>query len=638
MDVINCDFSGYATRNDLLCGDGRTIRKNAFKNQDGQQVPLIWNHDHANPDAVLGHAILENRDDGVYAYCTFNDTEQGRHAKELVMHGDVRSLSIWANQLKQMGNDVIHGIIRELSLVLAGANPGAYIDFVLAHGAEESDSVYANYDENALVLYHSADSNKKEEKGDSEMSTETKEAADNKEETVEDVINTLTDKQKKVVFALIGAAQEKDGKTEEKTDEKEDKEIKHSDKEMSKEEDEEGEDDDETVEDVFNTLTDKQKKVVYALIGTVAEQNETKKEAKAEGGNTDMKHNVFENETNNNEVLSHAEFTDIMTEARRAGSLADTFIAHGIEQIDYLFPDAKNMENVPSFIKRDDTWVGEFMNALHKTPFSRIKSIFADITEADARAKGYIKGNEKTDELFTLLKRVTTPTTVYKKQSIDRDDHIDITDFDVIAWLKAEMRMMLDEEIARAVLVGDGRNASSPDKINEQNIRPIWTDDDKYTVKVGINVTAATTEDEKAKNFIKAAIRSRKNYKGSGNPIMYMTEDMLTSCLLLEDTNQHMLYETVEKLATVLRVKKIVTVPVMENLTRIVGANTHELAGIYVNPADYNLGADKGGAVNMFDDFDIDFNKEKYLIETRCSGALVKPFAAVAIEFVQATA
>lgn len=646
-----CDFSGYATRNDLLCGDGRTIRKNAFKNQDGAQVPLIWNHDHNNPDAVLGHAILENRDDGVYAYCKFNDTEQGQHAKELVMHGDVRSLSIWANQLKQMGNDVIHGIIRELSLVLAGANPGAYIDFVLAHGEEESDGVYANYDENALVLYHSADSNKNTKKGESEMSTEATKVEDNKEETIEDVFNTLTDKQKKVVYALIGnAVQNKESASKEEKEE-EKKEVEHSaeddsedqlehaakeESEKEAEDDSDDDDEDETVEDVFNTLTEKQKKVVYALIGTAVEANNNK--ANAEGGNKDMKHNVFENEQDNTEVLSHSEFAEIMAEAKRGGSLADTFIAHGIEQIDYLFPDAKNLENVPGFIKRDDSWVSEFMAGLHKTPFSRIKSIFADITEADARAKGYVKGNEKTDELFTLLKRVTTPTTVYKKQSIDRDDHVDITDFDVIAWLKAEMRMMLDEEIARAVLVGDGRSSSSPDKINEQNIRPIWTDDDTYTVKVGINTTDATTDDEKAKAFIKAAIKSRKNYKGSGNPIMYMSEDMLTNCLLLEDTNQHMLYDSVAKLATVLRVRKIVAVPVMEDLSRVVGANTHTLAGIYVNPADYNLGADKGGAVNMFDDFDIDYNKEKYLIETRCSGALVKPFAAVAIEFVQPTA
>lgn len=350
-----------------------------------------------------------------------------------------------------------------------------------------------------------------------------------------------------------------------------------------------------------------------------------------------MKHNIFDQETNEQEVLSHAEMESIFAEAKRNGSLADTVLAHGIEQIDYLFPDAQKYENVPGFIKRDDSWVSVVMSSVHKTPFSRIKSVFADITEEDARAKGYIKGTQKKDEVFQLLKRTTTPVTVYKHQSIDRDDVIDITDFDVVAWLKTEMRMMLDEEIARAILVGDGRGGSSPDKINEQNIRPIWTDDDVYTVKAEVPITKTTTDDEKAKAFIKACIKSRKNYKGSGNPVMYMSEDMLTNCLLLEDTNKRVIYDTVEKLATALRVSKIIPVAVMENLSRVKGSNTHILGGIYVNLADYNVGADKGGAVNMFDDFDIDYNKQKYLIETRCSGALIKPYSAVAIEFVGAT-
>ena len=351
-----------------------------------------------------------------------------------------------------------------------------------------------------------------------------------------------------------------------------------------------------------------------------------------------MKHNVFENETNNQEVLAHADMVAIMDDAKRGGSLKDAVLAHGIEDIEYLFPDAQAMEKTPGFIKRDDTWVSEIMKTVHHTPFSRIKSVFADITEADARAKGYIKGNLKTEEVFTLLKRITTPTTIYKKQKLDRDDIVDITDFDVVAWLKSEMRMMLDEEIARAVLVGDGRSSSSNDKINEQNVRPIWTDDDVYTVKAAIKVAADASDDVKARSFIKAAIKSRKNYKGSGNPTMFISEDMLTNCLLLEDANQRVIYDTIDKLATALRVKKIVPVPVMENLTRTVGANTHELAGIYVNMADYNIGADKGGAVNMFDDFDIDYNQQKYLIETRCSGALTVPFSAVAIEFVSETA
>ena len=609
--VDNYDFSGYATRNDLLCGDGRTIRRNAFANQDGQQVPLIWNHRHNDPEAVLGHAILENRNDGVYAYCTFNDTPQGQNSKELVQHGDVRSLSIWANNLKQIGGDVIHGVIRELSLVLAGANPGATVDFVMAHGFDGEDELYANYDESALIIRHSADKDD-EEKGEKAVSKENNVAES--EETVEDVFNTLSEKQKTVVYALIGKAVEEaqNGGN-----------VKHSDMD--------DDDDDETVEDVFNTLSEKQKTVVYALIGQAIEANE--------GGSDSMKHNIFDQETDmhNGDVLSHSEMLDIFEDAQRGGSLAESVLAHGIEDIEYLFPDAVNMDKTPQFIKRDTSWVGDVMGAVHKSPFSRIKSVLADITEAEARAKGYIKGNQKTEELFSLLKRVTNPTTIYKKQKLDRDDVIDITDFDVVSWLKTEMRWMLDEEIARAILVGDGRSNSSNDKINESCIRPIWTDEDTYTVKTAVNVTDTTTDDEKAKAFIKACIKSRKNYKGSGNPVMYMNEDMLTNCLLIEDTNGRVIYDSVEKLANRLRVRKIVTVPVMENLTRTVGANTHELAGIYVNLQDYNVGADKGGAVSMFDDFDIDYNQMKYLIETRCSGALIKPFAAVAIEFVSVT-
>ena len=394
-------------------------------------------------------------------------------------------------------------------------------------------------------------------------------------------------------------------------------------------------DPDETVEDVFNTLTEKQKKIVYALVGMAREGMDETTDKKNEGGDNNMKHNVFENDANNEqEVLSHSDMVEIMADAKRNGSLKDAVLQHGITDIEYLFPDAQATNKIPGFIKRDDTWVAEVMNNVHHTPFSRIKSVFADITEADARAKGYIKGNLKMEEVFTLLKRITTPTTIYKKQKLDRDDVVDITDFDVVAWLKTEMRMMLDEEIARAVLVGDGRSSSSNDKINEQNVRPIWTDDDVYTVKVGIELKSDATDDDKAKAFIRNTIKSRKNYKGSGNPFMFISEDMLTNCLLLEDSNQRVIYDTIDKLATALRVKKIVPVPVMDGLTRTVGSKTHELAGIYVNMADYNIGADKGGAVNMFDDFDIDYNQQKYLIETRCSGALTVPYSAVAIEFV----
>lgn len=585
--AIKADCSGWATKANMLCSDGRTILQNAFSECDGKTVPVVWNHEHNDPNAVLGHALLENRGDGVYAYITFNDTDAGQNAKKLVQHKDVDRLSIYANKLIQRGGDVIHGIIREVSLVLAGANPGAVIDTVIAHGEDSEIEGYimsGEYIENIDTLSHSDDSEEKKDdlKGEKAVATETNSASSKDDnETVADVFNTLTDKQKTAVYAIIGQALEEAGVD---TDEEDDDENK--------------------------------------------------------GGDKTMKHSVFDQETNtqDQEVLSHAEQMDILTEAKRTNrSLADTVLAHGITNIDYMFPDAQKVENVPGFIKREDSWVTEVMNSVHKTPFSRIKSVFADITEEDARAKGYVKGNQKKDEVFKMLRRTTTPVTVYKHQSLDRDDMVDITDFDVVAWLKSEMRMMLDEEIARAILVGDGRGGSSPDKINEQNIRPIWTDDKVYTVKSQIAITKSTTEEEKARSFIKACIKSRKNYKGSGNPVMYMSEDMLTNCLLLEDTNQRAIYDTVEKLATALRVSKIVPVSVMENLSRVDGANTCYLGGIYVNLADYNVGADKGGAVNMFDDFDIDYNKQKYLIETRCSGALIKPYSAVAIEFVGKT-
>ena len=642
------DFSGWATKANLLCSDGRIIRQNAFEECDGMKVPLVWNHQHNNPDEVLGHALLENRDEGVYAYCSFNDTDAGQNAKLLVQHGDVNQLSIYANKLKQQGCNVIHGVIREVSLVLAGANPGAYIDSVMMHGDDsfEEGMIYSGEDFDYVAPLTHSDTCKNNEKGEKEVAEETKkpEEKPGNEETVADVFNTLSEKQKKAVYVLIGQAIEDAKGESSKEAPKDDKDVKieHSDNkpeektEEKKPEDDSEDDSDETAEDVFNTLSEKQKKVVYALIGQALKDKKggaADKENK--GGDDNMKHNVFENDANNEqEVLSHSDMVEIMADAKRNGSLKDAVLQHGITDIEYLFPDAQATNKVPGFIKRDDTWVAEVMNNVHHTPFSRIKSVFADITEADARAKGYIKGNLKMEEVFTLLKRITTPTTIYKKQKLDRDDVVDITDFDVVAWLKTEMRMMLDEEIARAVLVGDGRSSSSNDKINEQNVRPIWTDDDVYTVKVGIELKSDATDDDKAKAFIRNTIKSRKNYKGSGNPFMFISEDMLTNCLLLEDTNQRVIYDTIEKLATALRVKKIVPVPVMDGLTRTVGSKTHELAGIYVNMADYNIGADKGGAVNMFDDFDIDYNAQKYLIETRCSGALTVPYSAVAIEFV----
>lgn len=635
--AIKADCSGWATKANMLCSDGRTILQNAFSECDGKTVPVVWNHEHNDPNAVLGHALLENRADGVYAFITFNDTDSGQNAKKLVQHKDVDRLSIYANKLVQRGGDVIHGIIREVSLVLAGANPGAVIDTVIAHGEDSEIEGYimsGEYIENIDTLSHSDDSEDKNEnsKGEKAVATVTKNTSGKAdgEKTVADVFNTLTEEQKTVVYAMIGQALEEAGVD---TDEDDDENVQHS-----------AEDDDETVADVFNTLTDKQKTAVYAMIGQALEEagvdTDDEDGDENEGGSNNMKHNAFDQETNTQEqeVLSHSEMMDIFDEAKRNGSLADTVLQHGITNIDYMFPDAKTVDNVPGFIKREDTWVTDVMNSVHKTPFSRIKSVFADITEDEARAKGYVKGNQKTDEVFKMLKRTTTPTTVYKKQSLDRDDMIDITDFDVVSWLKTEMRTMLNEELARAILVGDGRGSSVADKINEGNIRPIWTDDDVYTVKAAVPITKATTDEEKARAFVKACIKSRKNYKGSGNPVMYMSEDMLTNCLLLEDTNQRVIYDTVEKLATALRVSKIVPVPVMEDLQRVKGDSTHFLGGIYVNLNDYNVGADKGGAVNMFDDFDIDYNKQKYLIETRCSGALIKPYSAVAIEFVGKTA
>ena len=570
------DFGGWATRNDIRCSDGRTIRKNAFIDNDGKTVPLVWNHSHNDPANVLGHALLENRDQGVYAYCKFNNTELAQNAKELVKHGDVTELSIYANQLKQNGGDVLHGAIREVSLVLAGANPGAFIDSIMMHG-EESDEEAIIYTGESISLSH-ADTSTNENKP-VESKKEEKGGTMNKEKTMKDVLDELTEEQKNVVYALIGQALEDGG--------------------VDDEEDYEDEDEDE--------------------------------------GDNEMKQNVFDRDEQYSEnVLSHSDMMDIISDAKRYGSMKDSFLAHtqtyGIENVDFLFPEPEALSMEPTFVQRDMTWVQKVMGSVHHTPFSRIKSLFADITADEARAKGYIKGKMKKEEVFTLLKRTTTPTTIYKKQKMDRDDVVDITDFDVIAWLKKEMRLMLDEEIARAILIGDGRLPSSDDKINETNVRPILTDEDLYTVKADITVAPDATGSVKAKAFIDAVIRSRKDYKGSGSPTLFTTEDMVTECLLLEDSIGHKLYKTEAELATTLRVKEIVTVEVMEGVQ---DKNSHNVAGIVVNLADYNVGADKGGAVNMFDDFDIDYNQQKYLIETRCSGALVKPYSAIALAFVQ---
>lgn len=624
------DFSGYATRNDLLCGDGRTIRRDAFKNNDGGIVPLIWMHDHGDPTAVLGHALLENREDGVYAYCTFNDTEKGQHAKESVKHGDVRCLSIWANKLKHVGSDVVHGIIREVSLVMAGANPGATIDFVMAHSDDEGDELFANYDESALVIYHSAIENT--EKGEKEVAEETKktENSETSEKTVKEVFETFTEEQKTVVYAMIGQALQ-DAGVEDSDDEDDSEEVKHSDTEG----------DEKTVEDVFNEMTEEQQEVVYAMVGQALEDAENENDDEEVehsdlGGETTMKTNVFDQETQvNGEVLSHDEMKGIITEARNTkSSLKETILAHGIEELDVMFPDHKSLTDEPQYIKRNDDWVAKVLGGIHHSPFARVKTIFADITGEQARAKGYTKGNLKIEEVFKLLKRTTNPTTIYKKQKLDRDDILDL-DWNHLPFLKAEMRMMLDEELARAILIGDGRDPveDANDKIDEECIRPIWKMEELFTVKVAVPVAAEATADDKAKAFIKACIKSRKNYKGSGNPDMFISEDMLTDCLLIEDQNGRVIYDSVAKLASALRVRELIAVPEMEGLTREAGGKTYELAGIYVNLKDYNVGTNKGGEVNFFDDFDIDYNAQKYLIETRCSGTLVKPYSAVAIEF-----
>ena len=564
------DFGGWATKNNLRCSDGLTIMQNAFQSNDGKTVPLIWNHGHNEVSNVLGHAKLENRNEGVYAYCTFNNTPAGNDAKEMVKHGDIKALSIFANQLKKQNNAVMHGQIREVSLVLAGANPGAFIDSVMVHG-ELQDEAGILYTGEEIELSHSYTSNTKQ------PDTTTNNEGDKKvEKTIQEVFDTFTDEQKNVVYALVGAAAD------------------------------------------------------AAQNGDIAQS-----EINNEGGE-EMKHNVFNQvgEVNDNQgdVLSHAEIKAVFDDVKRYGSLRDACLQHGITNIDFLFPDFKNVNDVPGFIQREVTWVDGVLAAVHHTPFSRIKSTYADITEEDARAKGYIKGNLKKEEVFSLLKRTTGPTTIYKKQKLDRDDVVDITDFDVVAWLKVEMRMMLNEEIARALLIGDGRLGSSEDKINEGNIRPIWKDEELYTIRASHDIKSLTTDDQKAREFIKTAIKSRKNYKGSGQPVLYTTEDMLTNMLLIEDTTGRDVYDSVDKLKSKLRVKDIVTIPSMEGLTRVLDGKTLTLEGIIVNLTDYNIGADKGGSVNMFDDFDIDYNAQKYLIETRCSGALIKPFSAIAVE------
>ena len=588
---MDYDFSGWATRNNIECSDGRTIMKDAFKDNDGQKVPLVWNHQHDDPNEVLGHALLENRDEGVYAYCKFNDTESGQTAKSLVLNGDVDKLSIYANKLKSNMKQVVHGCIREVSLVLAGANPGAYIDSVVVHsdGAEDEEEGTIYTDEQISVnVEHSEE--KSEEKEETEMN-------DNSE-------------------------------------------IKHAETENSGSEEK-------TVQEVFDTLTDEQKEVVYAIIGEAVEEAKNDAGDEDEGeeeGEENMKHNVFDNDNNREDVLAHSEFVKAaIADAKKYGSMRESFIAHAEEEgvplewannndFTPLFPDATNINREPIMVEKDNSWVAKVMAQVKHSPFSRVKNTLGRMDETTARAKGYIKGTKKANIQMAVLNRVTTPTTVYIKNDIDRDDVIDITDFDVVAWQKKEMRKQLDKELALAMLLGDGRDVSDQYKINEQNIRPVVSDDDLYTIKYvvteGVDYNNAgnshSENDSVAKGIIRAALKARKNYKGSGRPTFYTTEDCLTDMLLIEDQNGRVIYDSIDKLATALRVSEIVTIPEMESRT--------DIYGIIVNLNDYTAGADKGGSVNMFDDFDIDYNQMKYLMETRMSGALTQPYSAIVLK------
>lgn len=588
---MDYDFCGWATKNDCLCSDGRVIRRDAFKENNGKKVPLVWNHDHNDPANVLGHALLQNRPEGVYAYGKFNDSPNGKIGKILVQSGDVNSMSICANQIEQNGRDVIHGAIREVSLVIAGANPEAFIEDVITHGDDGNEAII--YFGEKFDVEHADEKKTGEDKSEDskeniDMASETK-SNDKKtdEKTVKDVFETFTEEQKTVVYAIIGQALEDAGVSADSLDDNSD--------------------------DDSDDKTDKTVKQSY------------------EEGN--MKFNVFEKKNDQDATLIHSEVLEAtIKDAKRLGSLKESAIEHGIEDIEMLFPDNKNLTNEPGLITRDMDWVSVVMGGVHHTPFSRVKSMFADLTEDEARAKGYIKGKYKKEQVFGLLKRTTNPTTVYKKQKLDRDDVIDITDFDVVSLIRREMRQILNEELARAYLFGDGRLASSDDKINEQCIRPVWTDDELFTINAAFTVQTSATSDDKAKAFIRAAIKARKNYKGSGNPVLFTTEDVLTDMLLLTDSTGRDLYTDEAQLARKLRVSRIVTVPVMEGLTRTVGSKKRELFGLILNLRDYNVGADRGGQVSMFDGFDIDYNAQKYLIETRCSGALTVPYSAIAVE------
>lgn len=644
------DFSGYATRNDIECGDGRIIRQNAFRDNDQTRVPLVWQHIHNNPDNVLGHADLENREDGVYAYCTFNDTPSGQNAKKLVQHGDVTSMSIYANRLKQQGPNVIHGIIREVSLVLSGANPGALIDpLSIAHG----DGTYDDLDDEAIIysgdnfIMHADDDEEEEEEEDDMAGSN-----ESDEKTIQDVIDSMNEEQKNVLYYMVGQALEDkgDGKT-----------AAHADDDGEAVDGSNGE---KTVQDVIDSMTEEQRKVMYFMVGqALNDQN-----GDVEHGDYDdddyleqgdfgydeyytedgMKFNVFDDNGSEYNELSHSDITMVLDEARSNsnGSVKDAFLAHGVENLEVLYPEAQLVTPEPDLISRDMTWVSKVWNGLKKTPFSRIKSTAANITEYEARARGYVKGNQKIEEVLSLLSRTTTPQTVYKLQKIDRDDVIDITTLDVVAWMKKEMRTMLDEEIVRAVLVGDDRPSTDQSYINPEHIRPIYQDSDVYTIHETVTISQSATFNDIADAIIETAVLARKNYKGTGVPSMYASTDIITRMLLAKDTLGHRMYRNESELASALRVKEIVEIPIFDGVTRTASisttdpstgvttttSETRKLLALIVNLNDYSLGADKQGAVSLFDDFDLNFNKYEYLIETRCSGALTHPYSAIAIE------
>ena len=737
------DFGGYATKTNIRCSDGRVIMPDAFKDCDGVTVPLVWQHVHDSVDNVIGHAELENRPDGVYAYCSLNNTAAGQNAREIVKHGDVCALSIYANRLQQVGENVMHGVIREVSLVLAGANPGATIDnLAFAH----SDGTRTIVEDEATICFVDEDSH-----------LEHAEDEDNEDLTIGEVIDGMTDIQKQAVFALLDAVRNESGEAEESDEvehtgckkeelehseedseeveeqELEDESLSHADEGLSvdeieevlngmdddqlavvkkllqavkdgetldadaadvfdafsakekdavyslvaqmdgevkhSEEEEEGEEalahaDGETIGDVletldddqkkafdaivdalskgekvsedvaktFETFSDKQKDAVYAVVGLALEEGEKEaSDEEAKHSDTEgevMKYNVFDAETNDTAVLSHSDMEAIFTDAPRCGSLKEAVLAHGITDIEVLFPEAQAVNNQPYMLQRRMEWVSTVLNGVHKSPFARIKSTAANLTEAQARAKGYVKGHKKIEEQIVALRRVTTPQTVYKLQKLDRDDVLDITDFDVVAWMKLEMRQMLDEELARAILVGDGRGASDPEKILPDHIRPVWSDDEMYTIHQVVAAANATNYSQ----MIDDIVRSRKGYKGSGNPIMFIGPDLLTEMRLLKDNDNKFRYDSDAKLAEALRVSKIEEVELFDDLTRTVSGKDRKLVAIILNLADYTVGANKGGEVTMFDDFDLDYNKMEYLIETRVSGALTMPKSAIAIE------